>query len=260
MTETSEKGSLSPAVTRAIRVLEALARSREPVGLSELARLLGLPKSSTSNICSALVDGGLARKVDGGYALAQKVVELGASYLASVDEVREFHAVCREWIPEFEDTVQLAVLGDGLTVSYLARRVGSLPVRLASDIGRSLPANCAATGKALLASLDENDLARHLPADGNLPTLTPKSISTVEQLLPELERVRARGYAVDDEETLEGLSCVAKAVPGRSKGRRWAVSFTLLKARLTEERLAYLASTLEELAARLAGRVASRGL
>jgi DNA-binding IclR family transcriptional regulator len=236
--------------------LEELAGNEGPLGPTDLSRRLELPKSSVANICGALVAGGLTRKVDGGYVLGQKLAELGASYLASVDEVREFQAVCREWSPQYEDTVQLAVLSQDLDVTYLARHDGSHPVRLVSDIGRSLPANCTATGKSLLAGLSDEELERRLPPDGKLPVLTPNSIPTTEKLLVELETVRERGYAVDDEETLEGLSCVAMAVPGSGRqNRRWAVSFTLLKGRLNEQRILLLVKDLQGLTSELERRL-----
>ena len=67
--------SPAPAVTRAAAVLGVLAESSDPVGLAELARRLGLPKSSIANICSALVDAGLVRRVDGRYRLGHVVLE-----------------------------------------------------------------------------------------------------------------------------------------------------------------------------------------
>ena len=79
-TETAipEADSLAPAVSRAARILEVLAESNgEPVGPSELARRLGLPKSSIANICGALADAGLVRRMGTGFALGRRLAELG---------------------------------------------------------------------------------------------------------------------------------------------------------------------------------------
>src|SRR6188474_3110085 len=86
----AEADSLAPAVTRAAVILDLLAENGgAPAGPSELARRLGLPKSSIANICAALADAGLARRVGTGFALGRKVAELGGAYLASVDQVQE---------------------------------------------------------------------------------------------------------------------------------------------------------------------------
>src|SRR6266404_6758327 len=154
----SEAESLAPAVTRAATILDVLAdNDGEAAGPSEIARRLGLPKSSIANICGALADAGLVRRVGTGFALGRKLAELGGAYLASVDEVQEFYDACQLLASGSEETVQLAVL-DGLEVTYLARHEGRQPVRLSSQIGRRLPATITATGKAALASLDEEEL------------------------------------------------------------------------------------------------------
>ncbi|HYT24947.1 MAG TPA: IclR family transcriptional regulator [Actinomycetota bacterium] len=249
--------SLVPAVSRAAAILDELAGGEGgALGPSELARRLSLPKSSVVNICNALVDAGLARRRDGGFVLGGKLAELGAAYLSAFDLVREFHEACAAADPPVEETLQLAVLGDGLDVIYLARRDGSHRVRLASDVGRRLPATCTATGKALLASLPPGEAAARLPQDGGLATLTPNSIARVKALLEELERVRALGFAVDREETLEGVTCVGAAVPAVTPdGDRAAVSCTLLTPRAGDDRIVLLAQRVQALAGELADRV-----
>ena len=115
MTETTiereaEPESLAPAVTRAALILDVMAESAAtPVGPSELARRLGLPKSSIANICGALADAGLVRRIGTGFALGRKLAELGGSYLASVDQVQEFYEVARRLPAASEETVQFAV-------------------------------------------------------------------------------------------------------------------------------------------------------
>ena len=150
-TVAGEADSLAPAVTRAAVILDLLAENGGvAAGPSELARRLGLPKSSIANICAALADAGLARRVGTGFALGRKLAELGGAYLASVDQVQEFYDACHELEVGSEETIQLAVL-DGIEMTYLARHDGRQPVRLTSQIGRRLPASVTATGKAALA-------------------------------------------------------------------------------------------------------------
>ena len=246
-----EADSLAPAVTRAAVILDLLAENGGvAAGPSELARRLGLPKSSIANICAALADAGLARRVGTGFALGRKLAELGGAYLASVDQVQEFYDACHELEVASDETIQLAML-DGIEMTYLARHDGRQPVRLTSQIGRRLPASVTATGKAALALLDRDEVARRF--DGvQLPTLTRRSLPTVEALFADLDVVRGRGYSMDDEETIEGVVCFGVAIPGREPGEGpYAASITLLKARATFDRVPALIADLHRLAARL---------
>jgi IclR family transcriptional regulator, blcABC operon repressor len=250
--ESVETESLAPAVTRAGAILDLLAENPgQAAGPSELARRLGLPKSSIANICNALADVGLVRRIGTGFALGRKLAELGGAYLASVDLVQEFYEEASLLPAASEETVQLAVL-DGLEMTYLARHDGRQPVRLTSQIGRRLPATVTATGKAALASLTDEDLDARLGPQRDLPVLTPRSLGTVDALRADLAIVRQRGYAMDDEETVEGVVCFGVMIPGR---RPWegpyAASITLLKARATYERVPLLIDDLHRLADRL---------
>ena len=246
-----EADSLAPAVTRAAVILDLLAENGGiAAGPSELARRLGLPKSSIANICAALADAGLARRVGTGFALGRKLAELGGAYLASVDQIQEFYDACHDLETGSDETIQLAVL-DGIEMTYLARHDGRQPVRLTSQIGRRLPASVTATGKAALASLDPDEVARRF--DGvRLPSLTRRSLPTIEALQADLDVVRIRGYSMDDEETVEGVVCFGVAIPGREPFEGpYAASITLLKARATFERVPALIADLHRLAARL---------
>jgi IclR family transcriptional regulator, blcABC operon repressor len=245
-------GSLAPAVTRAALILDALAEhASEPLGPSELARRLGLPKSSIANICGALADAGLVRRVGTGFSLGRHLAELGGAYLAAVDQVQEFYEASRLLPTGSDETVQFAVL-DGLEVIYLARHDGRQPVQLTSGIGRRLPAYSTATGKAALASLSADELDRRLDGLATLPRATRKAHATVEELRADLDEIRSRGYAMDDEETMEGVVCYGVMIPSRVAGEGpCAASITLLKVRATAERVPALIDDLHALATEL---------
>jgi IclR family transcriptional regulator, blcABC operon repressor len=252
LTEDVESGSLAPAVTRAAAILDALAESpSDPAGPSELARRLGLPKSSIANILNAMAEAGLIRRMGPGFVLGRKLAELGGAYLAAVDLVQEFYEASRELPSASDETVQLAVL-DGLEMTYLARHDGRQQVRLTSGIGRRLPATVTATGKAALAWLDDRELDRRLATLTTLPRLTARSHGSVDELCADIALVRERGYAIDDEETVEGVICLGVAIPARRPGEGpYAASVTLLKPRATEERVEALVDDLRLLGNRL---------
>jgi len=241
--------SLAPAVTRAALILDVLAQaSGDPMGPSELARRLGFPKSSIANVCGALAEAGFVRRVGTGFTLGRRLAELGGAYLATVDQVQEFHDAVRQLPTGSQETVQFAVL-DGLEVTYLARHDGRQPVRLTSGIGRRLPAFSTATGKAALASLTDGELTARLDGISTFPRPTRKAHGSVDELLVDIAEIRRRGYAMDDEETMEGVVCYGVVIPNRQPADGpCAASITLLKARATAERVPALINDLHRLA------------
>lgn len=242
--------SRSPAVTRAVALVDELARQRTPVGIAELARSLDLAKSTVANLCAALEGTHLIRRVDGGWVLGYKVVELGQAFLAGTDTVREFRRTAGTLPALGRETVLLAVL-DGAEVVYLARHDGRQPVRLAGDSDARMPATVTALGKAMLASLPDDELADRLGSVHELPVRTAKSHRTLDALHRDLVETRERGYALDDEQNIEGVTCVSVALPGCAEPPV-AVGAVLLTARLTRKLRGELVSDLTALAAQLA--------
>lgn len=241
-----------PAVTRAAAILDALAQANgAPLSVSELARSLGLPKSSTANLCQALEAERLVQRTELGYQLGRRLVELGGAYLATVDQVKEFYAACRREPTISGLTARVAVL-DGLDVLYLARYDGTIPIRLTANIGDRFPANCTATGKALLAALPRPVLDERLRGRRSLAGLTERSITDIGDLRTELDTVREQGWAADDEETTPGVTCVAIAVPGsRTDSDPFAISVTTISTQLDEGLRQRLLTELREVGAAL---------
>ncbi len=205
----------APAVSRAVAVLDAIAASESgSMTLADLSRDLGVPKSSTSTICTALELGGLVRRDDLGYSLGRKVVELGGSYLARLDQVSEFHRACLESDVFRAETLRLSTAA-GIDTLCLARYEGHPAIRLTTNIGDRLPASSCAQGKALLARLDDSEIERLYYGIDELPRLTGRSRRTVPKLLKDIRLARARGYAIDDEESADNVVGVAVVVPTR---------------------------------------------
>jgi len=238
----------APAVTRAAAVLNALAESESGrLTLSDLARGLGIPKSSTSNLLQALEDAELISRQGADYALGVKLVELGAAYLSRRDEVREFYRFCEQAPTLKGETVRIAML-DGDNVIYLARYEGHPAVRLTSNIGDKMPVSVCAVGKALVARLHDHDIAQLYPDALKLPAMTPKSLATGKAFKAEILKVRAQGYAFEDEESTLGVVCLGMAVPTRgAHGPSLGVSVTALKATFSDAQRDAMVGELREL-------------
>lgn len=260
MGKMTEDSSLVPAVRRAGAILSALVASNgRPVSISELARQLRLPKSSTANLCLALEAERMVTRVDGGYRLGRRLVELGGAYLSTVDQVQEFYSTCRQQPQVSQLTARVAVL-EGTDVLYLARYDGTQPIRLTANIGDRFPAHCTATGKALLARVDPAAVSERYRGQRRLITLTDKSIATVAELRDELEQVRRSGYAVDDEETTQGVTCLAIAVPGfRTDSEPFAISVTSMTSQLDEALRSVLLKELREIGQAMSNPMVSIG-
>ncbi len=238
----------APAVTRAAAVLDALAASvTGRLTLSDLARELGIPKSSTSNLLQALEDADLISRLGSDYALGVKLVELGAAYLSRRDEVREFHRFCERAPLLKGETVRIAML-DGDNVIYLARYEGHPAVTLTSNIGDKMPVSLCAVGKALVAQLHDDDLEQLFPDEAVLPVMTARSLRTGREFKAEIAQIRAKGYAFEDEESTLGVVSLGVAVPTRgSHGPRLAVSVTALKATFSQEQRQAMVQELSDL-------------
>lgn len=250
-----------PAVARAAQILRWVGARARPASLTEIALALGLPKSSALALCRALVGERLLERdaASGGYRLGAELLALSHAYLQSLDVAQAFQQVLGTVPGAGEETVQLALL-DGTEVVYLARRDGTRRLafqRIGCEVGQRLPASCSSTGRSMLACLPEEQV-RRLYAQQTLPTLTPNSPATLEQLVSDLRQVRDRGYAVDDEAVGEGLACVGAAVRGPGTQRPAAVSIVLFRARLTDELEHRLGRMVRAIAGRLSERMGVR--
>jgi DNA-binding IclR family transcriptional regulator len=217
----------APAVVRAAKVLSHLAASGDAQRLTAIANSIDIPVSSTAAICNALEDERLVVRRRGGYVLGPRTVELAQRYLADLQPVSVFADVVSQHPTLRGETAQLALL-DGFDMLYLARHDGDQPFHISSAVGKRLPANCTAVGKACLALRP----AAELELPDALPRLTDRSIVDRAALLADLGRTRERGYAIDDEETSPGIVCigVARETPGLEA---YGISATLLKSRAT---------------------------
>jgi DNA-binding IclR family transcriptional regulator len=239
---------LVPAVERAVRLLDALAASRQPRSLAELARTLALPRSSVHGLLATLVALGLARRNgDAEFSLGPKALQWADAYGTSADVLRAFAAPVDRFAALGTETVMLATL-DGADVVYLACRQGSRPLAVNFRVGGRFPAACTSSGKAMLAALPDAAVRERVGA-GPLPRLTRHGPPSVAALLRQFDGVRRQGVAIDDEETAEGMQCFGAAIRGpRGDDAMAAVAVSVIKAGLTPRRRTELVEAIRRLA------------
>jgi DNA-binding IclR family transcriptional regulator len=248
----AERASGAPAVERAVRILALLSDAAgQPRTLTDIARELGIAKSSTSNLCAALEEGRLIRRVGAGWLLGRRTVELGSSYLAGFDPVREFHRLCEDMPALAGQLVQIALL-DGTRVLYLAVHEGRERFALSASVGDRYPASATAVGKALLARLDDAELATRFAEGRGIVALTERSTATYDDLLDEVRATRARGYAVDDGGLHPSVTGIAVAVEAPAATElSLAVGVSVVGARVGATERDALVAALREAAERL---------
>jgi IclR family transcriptional regulator, blcABC operon repressor len=250
----SVKGTV-PAVTRATRLLDALAHAREPVPLSELTRQLNLPKSTVHGLCTTLVQAGLVTRFENGtYHLGLHIMDLAHAFLSRTDLTVQFAKLWDSLALLPEETIILSVL-DGADVVYIACRNGSRPLGVSFRIGMRLPANCTASGKALLSSLSPERVGELMGTAGLRP-LTRKSVAALAALQRQLALARKRGYSVDDEETRDGMICFGAPVFDSSRDEAVAgVGVSLLKATVDQSQRVLAAQAVKQMAEALSKRM-----
>ena len=247
-----------PAVARAARLLDALAGTRQAMTLAELVRALDLPKSTVHGLCATLTQAGLIERLDNAsYHLGARVMDLAHAYMARTDVGAEFQAIIKAEAPMPEESLVLSVL-DGADIVYVGCRNGSRPFGFNFRIGMRLPANCTASGKAMLASRP----ARHvidLSVARAFYALTRKSITRPAALLDELRRVAAQGYAIDEEETRAGMVCFGAPIySAASVEAVAAVALSLPKATVNAARKKLAIETVTRIATAISLRLGAR--
>lgn len=205
----SDGASTVQSVDRAIVILEILARSGE-VGVTELARELGVHKSTAFRLVAALERRDLVEQNAGRgkYRLGTGILRLAGATTSRLDLVQESRTVTRALAQHTGETVNLAVLSDGAAL-YMDQIAGSSALQPHNWVGQRIPLHATSNGKVLLSALDRNEVARQVPA---LRAYTANTITTLEGLMRELEEVRQRGFAIAIDELEIGLTAVAAPV------------------------------------------------
>jgi DNA-binding IclR family transcriptional regulator len=201
-----------PAIIRTLDILE-LFLDHPQLSARDITERLGLPRTTVHELLVTLVARSYLTSVPGKpvqFRLGMPVFQLGAAFAGQLDLVREAQTVAQSVAAACDEAVHVAVL-DGSDVIYLVKADSTHPVRMVSAVGRRLPAHCTAVGKMLLSSLGPIDLDARLP-DGDLPGMTPASITDRDRLRAELDRIRAAGVAVDNGESDSAVRCVGAPV------------------------------------------------
>jgi len=251
----SSPGEGAGALEKALDVLDAIGAAPEGLSQSHLADHLGLPRTTIYRLLGTLVARGLLRrdprrKV---YGLGFRCIEmahqayampgLGAAAALELRALRDLTG----------ETTYLATLDRG-DMMLLERCDGPSGQRLAAMLGERNPVHCSSQGKALLSALDETE--RNALLEGlTWRAHTPRTSTDRRRLEADLRVCRARGYAIDDEETMTGVRCVGAPVVDGAGRVRGALSIAGPAFRMTRARLELLAPEVVEAARRVGAQL-----
>jgi len=199
------------SVARAMKILK-LFKTHEELGITQIAQKLNLSKSTVYGLVQALkVEGFLEKNSNNkSYICGLEAFKLGMSFASRMD-LRNISAErARTLSEEVGETVHLSVMLGGRCIN-VARFNPDRLFMLIPQLGTFIPAHCTAMGKVLLASLNREQLHSTIKEVG-LDNYTPYTITSLQDLENQLEKVRQQGYAVSNQEALLGLSCVAAPI------------------------------------------------
>lgn len=230
----------SPSVSRAAAILDLLAGRPGGWSLTEIALTLGLAKSSTLTIMTSLEAAGLVSRTDNGYELDVGVLTLTTGFLRGVDVIAHFKRAIAASEMLNHEIAHLAILV-GTEVTYISRHTGRPPLPVTASVGDRFPSSITATGAALLAELEDAEVAEIFRDPASFAQWTNRSTRDLPALLDKLARTRADGYATDEGEThpnVLGLAMVVHRVGNFAQDLALSASLQRAKATASEVRQA----------------------
>lgn len=245
------------SLEKGMKVIEILAE-KEELTVSQVASHLGLNRSASHRFLATLRELGYAEKnAASRYHLTFKLLELGMK-VADRFEIRQIaRPYMQELAVKYNETVNVGYW-DGKGIVHLDKVSSQEILRMDTGIGTRAPAHCTALGKTILAHLPQDELNRFLESNP-LEPITPRTITSVERLLEELEQIRTQGFAVDNQELSLGLRCVAAPVFDYSGYPLYALSVAGHDTRITDDVVACIQEDLIRVCAELSSRLGSSG-
>lgn len=223
-----------PGLTRGIDILRLFGRQRPVIGAPDMARELGIPRSTVHRLVTVLEGMGLLRRVDGGdFTLDAGVLTLGFEYLGSLDIVELSAPV----LADLRDRIGLSthlVTRTGTDIVYLSRHAGRSTLISSVSVGTRLPAHGSVIGRALLMDMDAAGL-RNLYRGVRLERFLPETPGTVAELEALIAADRVRGYSAGPSLIEGGVTTIAAPVRDRSGAIVAAVSASAMGAPLQPE-------------------------
>lgn len=221
------------AVEITLNIIHVLQNEGQ-LGVTEIANNLDHSKSTIHSHLRTLEDRKLIVKEAGGYRLSLKILDMAKNVQNQVGNYDVIKSQVDELVEETGEIVQFGIEEHG-QVSYLYKAKGEQSVETVSQVGMRQPMYSTSLGKAILTYLPE-DRTEEIIQSMEFEAKTSKTITSPDELYEELDRIEDQGYAIDDEENINGLRCIAAPVRDGATVLG-AISITGPSSRSTDERL-----------------------
>ena len=226
----------APAIVKLLDMIEYLSQCKGEQSINEIARQTNIPLNSVYRICMELEARGYLYKnhQTGAYQLGMGFYYIGKSAGSRNDFLNMAHPVMQVLCDTYDETVHLCVLKNKKLV-LLDQVETNQPIKIQVKTGSVLYPHASAFGKCILANLAPAALADCL--DDEPAALTPNTLKSREALKKELAEIKEKGYAIDNEEYLEGVLCVGCPVFGRGRKIIGAMGIVGPKYRLSSDHM-----------------------
>jgi IclR family KDG regulon transcriptional repressor len=246
------KGNVTiQSVDRALQILLLFSHRRPQMGVAQISRNLSLPKGTVHGLVRTLVRHGFLTQdpTTRKYRLGLRIHELGMVLAGTLELNLKAAGPCQQLAKRSQLIARVAIWDGDAVVITLNIYPAARPV-LPHQIGPRVHAYCSATGKAVLAFLDEVSLKAYLDRTKLVP-FTPSTITTRKRLLEDLRAIRERGYSIDREEAVEDLACIGAPLFDRSGMVAGSLSLSGPPSRVLGKRMEPVAEGLVRTAAEI---------
>lgn len=239
------KSASVAAVVNAFHIVELLSDDNGQ-GVGEISRILNISKTTTHRLLQSLIEVNLVRQDPDTqkYRLTYRLFELGAKAFDNSSLVRAANGPMTKLNDLTEETIHLGVL-DSHSMVYLHKLDAKHTIVLASRVGKVAPLHCTALGKVLLAWLERATI-HGIVHDLEYTIRTPRTIRSPEEFIDHLQKVKQEGYALDQEENEEGITCFAVPIFDYNEDTVAGLSISSPNFRLKSEQIPDLVESLKK--------------
>ncbi|RMB62499.1 IclR family transcriptional regulator [Tessaracoccus antarcticus] len=227
---------VAPSANASEKTLLVLEAALNHARFTDVVEATGLAKATTHRILATLVESRfVAVAADGSYLPGPKILSMAGRALARID----ISAIAQPFVDALVQKVHCTVhvgVANGEEIIYLIRSDSDKPYQMPSRVGHSIPMHSSGIGKVVLSGYTDDELERFVARAG-LPRRTDHTITSIQGLRDELVTVRRKGYALDNEENVMGVGCVAAPVRDHTGTIKYGLSISTITVEHTMEQV-----------------------
>ena len=236
------------SVERTLTIMELLSDYNEGLGLTDISSKVNLHKSTVHRLLGTLIYMGYVVQDPSSnkYRISLKLYEIGAKRVDSIGVLSASKPFTKVLMENTNEVVHL-VVRDGNSIVYIDKVEANNTIIMASRVGKRSPMYCTSVGKAMLAHMGDSEI-NDVWEQSKIEKLTDKTIVDLDEFKKELEDIRKKGYAEDDEENEIGVRCIGAPIFNRNGEIEGAISVSGPTIRVTKEKVAEIAAEVKKCA------------